>query len=201
MPTIFTPAVHTRLAQMKARHAEVETELNALHSNGGGGGGSGNAQRLAALSKELAELGEVVDLAGQLEGKRSEVGGVCVCIRVYVCVGAEEEYPFLSIYHNKSLNTYRNNTHTHTGVLPGAGGGGPGPGDGGHGQGGSGGGAVRGALSVFTHWHPYSVPNQINPITPTQHALNHTARPSPRWSRRCCAGWCRGGTRGTRTGG
>lgn len=63
---------------MKTRHGEVEGELNELHSNSGGGGG--NPQRLAALSKELAELGEVVDLAGQLEGKRSEVGyGLYLC--------------------------------------------------------------------------------------------------------------------------
>jgi hypothetical protein len=91
IPTTLTPAVHTRLAQMKARHAEVEKELNELHSSSGSGSGSssnssGTPQRLAQLSKELAELGEAVDLAGQLEGKRSEVrccGYVCVWRYIY----------------------------------------------------------------------------------------------------------------------
>lgn len=90
IPTIFTPAVHTRLGQMKARHAAVERELNELHASGIGG--SSNPQRLAQLSKELAELREVVDMAGQLEGKRSEVGMyVCVYMYVSMCTARDAE--------------------------------------------------------------------------------------------------------------
>ena len=82
VPTILTPAVHKKLAQMKARHAAVEQELNALHSSSSSSSSSStNPQKLAQLSKELAELGEAVDLAGQLEGKRGEV-----CIGVSLVV-------------------------------------------------------------------------------------------------------------------
>jgi len=83
VPTILTPAVHKKLAQMKARHAAVEQELNALHSSSSSSSSSSstNPQKLAQLSKELAELGEAVDLAGQLEGKRGEV-----CIGVSLAV-------------------------------------------------------------------------------------------------------------------
>ncbi len=61
---------------MRARHAEVEEELNALHTAAASSSSSSSAglppQRLAALSKELAELSELVELIGELEKNRTD---------------------------------------------------------------------------------------------------------------------------------
>nr|AMK98482.1 mitochondrial peptide chain release factor 1 [Monodopsis sp. MarTras21] len=68
----FTQAVLNRLETMKARHAEVETELNEMHSTTSST--SVPPHRLAQLSKELATLSEMVALIEDLEAKRAEVG-------------------------------------------------------------------------------------------------------------------------------
>lgn len=79
----FTPAVLTRLDQMRVRHAQVEEELNGLHTAASADGGQPQQQyqpgsqpaavRLAALSKELAELSELVELIEDLEKHRADV--------------------------------------------------------------------------------------------------------------------------------